>query len=204
MITHGMSSSRIYSIWENMLSRCENPKHKSYDLYGGRGIGICHKWKAFEPFMKWAYKNGYNETLTLDRIDSNQNYSPENCRWATTTEQANNRRTNHTIAIDGHLITLAESAEIYGINAHMIGRRVDAGWNVLDAISLPKHHRNGHEGRIAHNARRVVRISDHKVFMSAEEAALEIRTDRSTITKACKGKLKTVRGYSFAYYEECI
>lgn len=99
---HGMRRSRLYNCWVNMRSRCNNQKNKAYKNYGERGITVCNEWdNSFEEFMKWALSNGYSEELTIDRIDVNGNYCPNNCRWATTEQQANNQRKTIRIEISG-------------------------------------------------------------------------------------------------------
>lgn len=93
MTKHGMYKSRIYDIWHCMKDRCYREKNSKYHLYGGRGIKVCDEWKNnFVAFYEWAMENGYNDNLTLDRIDCDGNYEPANCRWATVTEQNRNRR----------------------------------------------------------------------------------------------------------------
>lgn len=91
--THGLSGTRLYSIWHHMKQRCNNPKATKYHLYGGRGIAVCEVWdQDFLPFYDWAIANGYRDDLTIDRVDCDGNYEPSNCRWATVVEQNRNRR----------------------------------------------------------------------------------------------------------------
>ena len=97
---------KLYYVWQCMLQRCTNPTHEKYQKYGGRGITVCMAWRTFEGFHTWAIHNGYGNNLTLDRIDTNGNYEPCNCRWTDQKTQQNNKRTNVWLERNGEVHTI--------------------------------------------------------------------------------------------------
>lgn len=135
---HGMSQSRMYNIWSNMKSRCECKTNDAYALYGGRGISVCKEWHDFEKFEKWAKENGYDEKLTIDRIDNNGNYCPENCRWATAKEQGNNTRSCRKITYKGETKTMRGWEEEMGLSKGVIYWRLKHGWSEKEAIETKR------------------------------------------------------------------
>ena len=135
---HGLSSSRLYSIWENMKTRCYNPLSINYHNYGGKGVRVCGQWLSFESFAKWAMENGYSDVLTLDRIDGGGDYCPENCRWATPREQSRNTSRNHYITIEGETKLLCDWAKLSGLHHVTILNRIKRGVSGAELIRPPK------------------------------------------------------------------
>lgn len=132
---HGKSHDRIYGIWKNMNARCRDMNNESY---GGRGITVCKDWQNdFKNFYNWAVENGYSESLTIDRIDVNGNYCPENCRWATDKEQARNTRYNRIFEYNGETKCLAEWCEVFGIIYNTAFSRISRGATKIDDICRP-------------------------------------------------------------------
>ena len=110
-------NTRLYIIWRNMVKRCCDVHDARYHRYGGRGIAVCDEWREdFIAFHNWAMENGYSEDLTIDRIDNDGNYYPDNCRWSTAEEQARNRSTNIKITIGNATKTLTEWCEIFEVD----------------------------------------------------------------------------------------
>lgn len=112
MTTHGGSGTKLYSIFKGMFQRCYNEKNPAYHYYGGKGVKICSEWKDnFSNFREWSLLNGYNETNTIDRINPNGDYCPENCRWVSMQVQQNNKLNSAFLIIDGEKLTVSEWAE---------------------------------------------------------------------------------------------
>ena len=129
--THGETNTRLFKIWNGMVNRCTNKNNQSYKNYGGRGIQICQEWlDKYENFRDWALAHEYSEKLSIDRIDNNGSYSPENCRWVTQKEQANNTRCNHIISFNGESHTVAEWSKIINFPRWTIINRIKYGWSI--------------------------------------------------------------------------
>lgn len=123
--THGKSNHILFSKWEHMKDRCYNPKDKRYKNYGGRGIKICDEWlNSFESFYEWSLENGYQDGLSIDRIDVNGNYEPNNCRWTTWDVQCNNRTNNVYIEYNGEIKTLKQWCDILNIDYKKAHNRI--------------------------------------------------------------------------------
>lgn len=141
--THGLSKTRLYRIWKGMKNRCYNPKQSSYDRYGGRDIIICKEWQEdFLNFKKWADENGYDDTLTLDRINIDGNYEPSNCRWSTWGKQCENKSTRLDFE---EYEAFGEKKSIYewshndrcSVSTACLHYRIRAGWEIERAITTP-------------------------------------------------------------------
>jgi hypothetical protein len=135
---HGMWDSRLYHIWRGMKQRCRDRNAKDYPSYGGRGITVCDEWKNnFITFYEWAMSHGYADNLSIDRIDNNGNYCPENCRWADSKTQNRNTSQNVYCTIGSETLLLCEWAEMYGIPPFTIRSRIKNGWTAERAIKTP-------------------------------------------------------------------
>jgi len=140
--THGMARQReqhpVYAVWRAMLQRCENPNNKPYKDYGGRGIKVCPEWHDSQVFIDWALANGWQKGLTLDRIDNNGNYEPDNCHWVTRKENNRNKRSNRLITFDGKTQTMAGWAEELHVSIQTLYARIDVlYWPIERALTEP-------------------------------------------------------------------
>lgn len=146
----GMPRSRAYRIWSGVIRRCADTKCRIYKYYGGRGIRVCARWRKFENFL--ADMGEPTADATIDRKNSNGNYTPANCRWATMKEQQNNRRDNRRIRFGGKVMTLTQWAETAtGLSVQTLWRRLNEGWPMRRALSEPPqtHKRNHRYARKA-------------------------------------------------------
>ena len=132
-LTHGLSKTRLYRIYTGIKNRCFNTNEPSYRHYGGRGIRMCDEWaKDFMSFYTWAIANGYDESLpanqcTIERIDVNGNYCPENCKWIPMRQQGWNKRNTRYVVYNGKKMSVAEASELSGISAKTIYTRLSRG-----------------------------------------------------------------------------
>lgn len=137
---HNNSRERLHNIWYLMHYRCNNHKFHEYHNYGGRGIHVCEEWTGVDGyfrFKEWALKNGYDKHLTIDRINVDGNYEPQNCRWITKAKQNTNKRTNVLVEFNGEVKSLAEWSEVYNIPYKTLHRRLKLGWSIENAITRP-------------------------------------------------------------------
>ena len=124
---HGDCNSKLYGVWENMKGRCNNPNCKAYKNYGGRGITVSPEWQEYATFKKWALNNGYAEGLTIERVDVNKGYSPENCKWATRKEQLRNTRRNIYITYNNETMCAKDWSNKFGIPQNVLIARYKRG-----------------------------------------------------------------------------
>ena len=134
-VTHGGTGTRLYGIWANMLNRTKNPDASDYSRYGGRGITVCDEWRSFATFRAWADSHGYKPDLSIERIDVNGNYCPDNCEWIPPLHQAWNRRDSFLVTIGGETKCLAQWARHYGANYKAVWQRIADGMPPFEALT---------------------------------------------------------------------
>lgn len=148
---HSGCQERLYRVWSSMLNRCNNPNEFAYKWYGARGIKVCNEWLDYATFRQWALSSGYDDSAethmcSIDRIDGNGNYCPENCRWVDAKAQSNNRKSNVLLTYKGKTQTMMQWAEETGVPYQRIQQRLNRGWGVQRAIEQPcTYKRRGRE-----------------------------------------------------------
>lgn len=185
------SQSRPYKIWTQLKSRCDNPNHSKYKIYGGKGISYPEKWKSFDGFWE-DMQNGYSEKLTIDRVDSNCNYSKENCRWVDYKEQNNNKSDNLKLECDGKIYTVNELAEVTGLLTTTIYNRLSRGWGVEQIIQT--HRLKQGEYPSSRNSKKTGVFSENgellKEFDSITDLSKYINLSYDVTKNILKGKTK--------------
>jgi hypothetical protein len=129
--------NRLHNIWKLMRQRCSNPNASKYEIYGGKGIKVCDEWQVYINFHNWAIANGYKDNLTLDRIENDGDYCPENCRWATYKEQNLNTSSNNKITFRGITKTITQWGRELEVNYMTLYGRLSRGWSVEKTFTEP-------------------------------------------------------------------
>lgn len=135
---HGKSNTKLHPVWRGMKQRCYNKNDKRYKYYGARGIAVCDEWRNdFMAFYTWSMNNGYKEGLTIDRIDINGNYEPDNCRWTTQKQQNKNTRHNKNYTINGETYCLKDWCTILRLKYSTVANRINLyNWSIERALEL--------------------------------------------------------------------
>ena len=194
---HGLHSHRLNGIWDNMKQRCFNSTNINYKNYGGRGITVCEEWKDnFVSFYDWAIKNGYKEDLTIDRIDNNGNYCPENCRWASMEEQGNNKRCNKIVTTSFGTMTIKQLSKISGISYPTLITRYNLGIRDNRILFEGNYSSEKRKKRVAQYNKKGEFL---KEYNSVTEASKQNNLDRANICSCCSGKAKSCGGYVWKY-----
>lgn len=137
------TARKLKKVLVHMKERCYNPNDRRYDDWGGRGIRVCDEWlNDPEAFVRWSVENGYQEGLTIDRIDNNGDYFPENCRWVTLSENNQNRRSSRNYTYNGKTQNLQQWCNEYNVSRSMVHRRLELGWDIEKALLTPKKERD--------------------------------------------------------------
>jgi hypothetical protein len=200
MQKHGMKHTRIYEIWCGIKKRCYNKKCKSYPNYGGRGISVCDEWKnSFLIFYEWSIKNGYKDFLQIDRIDTNGNYCPQNCRWSTPLEQQRNKTNNVCVEHNGEIKTISEWSKELNFNNKLAYERYNRLLNDGKDVCFEYIFSNE-----SHCKRKINQYSLDGRFIKQWESATEAGKQgfsRLAIVQCCNKKSKTSGGYIWKYAE---
>lgn len=201
-----IKDKRLYRIWQGMKTRCYNENDHSYKHYGKNGIGICYEWKeSFNNFYEWSIENGYNDKFTIDRIDYNGNYEPNNCRWVDYDTQNNNKCDNLSLYYEGKSITINEIAEMTGLNKSTVRNRLASNWSVEKIIATPRLDYNQSTITNKRSSRVIQQFSitgDYiRTFQSLKEASEQLGVSYHSISDCLRGKLKTAGGYVWRYAE---
>ena len=208
--------NRLYNIWCHIKKRCCNSKDKNYPHYGGRGIKVCDEWlHDFDAFQKWALDNGYSDTLTIDRIDNNGNYCPENCRWITHDQQQRNRTNNIRIEIDGVSKTISELSRKLNIKDKILYKRYHSAIlhkgsctieDLITSPNYPKIYTDRYKNRKPRPSRVVEQYTKDNIYICSM-SLVEARNkgfNPKCIHASCAGRTKTACGYIWKYTDKFV
>lgn len=200
---HGMRHTRIYETWCGMIKRCYNKNSKSFKNYGGRGIKVCEEWKNdFSAFNTWAVSSGYSDNLTIERINVNDDYKPENCIWITQVQQQRNKTNSVFLEHNGQRKHLLQWCEELGMNKGAAKSRYkrakakNGHVSFDDVFSLPVNYRSK---RISQYTMGGGFIKTWDSFMEIARSGLYSRT---SVVQCCTGKIKSSGGYVWKYADE--
>lgn len=201
---HNMAHTRLYTSWCNMKARCYRKTMKRYERYGGRGIIVCDKWKnSFIAFKNWAMANGYQDDLTLDRINVDGNYEPSNCRWISNIEQQSNRGNNRMITYNGETKTLTQWAKKIGLGVKTLQGRIDDGWSIEKALTTPKLTSKDMIGKPKMNSRKICQYTIKGEYIKTWKCLSEIEHNLgyfgTCIRECCLGKITKSYGFIWCY-----
>jgi hypothetical protein len=195
---HGLHKTRIHSIWWNMLSRCKNKNVKAYKDYGGRGITVCDEWaNDFVNFYNWAMENGYNDNLTIERIDVNKGYNPDNCKFISPEEQAHNKRNSVMITYSNETHQISYWANKFNISRDILWERLFVlNWSVEKALLTPVR-------KIKNKNKPIYQYDTDYNFIKKWENSVEIKNicgyNTSNIIKCCCGERNIASGYIWSF-----
>lgn len=191
-IQHGYSYDPVYPVWYNMMCRCTRPQKEHYDRYGGRGIEVCDEWHDVGNFVKWAYENGYEKGLEIDRIDNDGNYTPENCRFVDRKKNMRNTSINKCLTINDETKCLSEWAEFYGIHYKRL-----ASWYERHGESSTIEYLTGNGA--PDNRKKVYCKETDTIYPGIRAAARELGCDYTHVSHVCNGDAQSHHGYHFNF-----
>ena len=203
--------NRLYNIWCHIKKRCYNPVEHNYKYYGARGIKVCDEWAhSFDAFEKWSLANGYSDVLTIDRINSNGDYEPDNCRWITHDEQQRNRRNNVRVEHNGVSKTISELSRELNIKDKTLYKRYNSairhkGFCMFEDLitkpNYPKVYTERYKNRKHRPSRLVEQYTKDNIFICSM-TLVEAKNkgfNPQAIHQCCSGRSKTACGYIWKY-----
>lgn len=217
---HGQSGTRLHHIWKSIKMRCNNPDEPSYQHYGKRGITVCEEWENnFSTFYNWAIKNGYSDTLTIDRIDVNGNYEPGNCRWATIAEQSINKTNTVYIELNGILKPMKEWCNIYNVPYYLVQQRykkITKNNIPCDDLSIlfskeTLHLKKNRKPYVRkhffdYRERPIIQYDANNIFIKEWSGIKEIKQtglfNKNAVLNCCYGFAKTHKGFMWRYKDD--